>query len=235
MSPINTKIGGPALGKKDRRRRADASASTVDYWHGGFHGLGVGDVLMPGTTVPGYRDIISLAPDTWTAEYRPDFVYITTNRDLALDYAIRHARLGALLGDDQSSNHGLGALYKVRPSKGVWHDPDYPPGVSFRCTSAKIISIEAKEISDATPLTGAAAGYETWDDKSPMHNKDGYALPSNAQRALGVTALDLRFLGPYPDSNRVRATIDSLIAQRHPGITQAEVNGVRLATGGGIS
>lgn len=187
---------------------------------------------MPGATVPVYRDILSVAPQTWTDEYRPDFVYITTDRNLAFDYAIRHARLGTLLGNDEFPMHKFGALYKVRPSKSVYHDPDYPPGVSFRCTSARIISVEAEEISATATLTGAAAGYETWDDNSPMHDKEGYALPSNAQRALGVTAPALRFLGPYPDSNRVLAAIESLILQRHPGITQADINRIRITTGG---
>ena len=76
-----------------------------------------------------------------------------------------------------------------------YRGPDYPPGISFRCSRAQVVAIEPDRFSPTTPDTGAARRYVTWDNGSRMYDNDGYSLPNKLHQYLGVTPAHLRNLG----------------------------------------
>lgn len=214
---------GKRLRQEAQLRRATQDQNT--YWHGGAAGRQVGDQLIPGIEVPGYRDVFLSQNHEFLNDYRPDFAYITTDRDLALDYAIQVAKGGGRIRRPAS-------LYEVVPIGNIMQDPDYPIGVSFRCQSAQVRAVEISDVLPGEKLTGAGYKYMTWDDGSRQYDEDGYPLPNLTLQHYGITATDLRPLGYGADINRVME-LGSVIMQRaNPSITQEEVNAVRLATGG---
>lgn len=188
------------------------------FWHGGAAGRQVGDFLIPGTEVPGYRNYLQRMSKEMLAEYRPDFVYITTEKDLAFDYAVYFSQLGPA------------ALYKVVPER-VEHDPDYPSGVSFRCSRAQVISIEEHEFSPGTPLTGASLRHQTWSDGSQLYSDDGFPLPNRAQARLGVLPEDLRGLGYNATFTDISRRITKVVEERNPGITRDAIMKVMREVG----
>lgn len=214
---------GETMGKGNRKRQAKEAAANLSYWHGGFRGRVVGDQLIPGIEVPGYggQFAAALASSEWMQDYRPDFVYVTTDRDLAYDFAAYKAMLG----------HGA-TLYRVEPLGKPIHDPDYPKGISFRCSGARVVAVEAEGIDHATTLSGAAHGYMTWDDGSPVYDDEGYPLPSKGLKHLGASANDLQTLGTYTEFEEIQEFAIRLVFERNPGITIEEIRRVRKATGG---
>lgn len=211
------------MGKGKRLRRANkAPARAVTYWHGGSTGRSVGDELIPGAEVARRTGVGHLINKEDFQDYRPDFVYITTDRDLAIDF-------GILQG------HVLpAALYRVAPIGAVQHDPDFPRGVSFRCLRAEVLEVEMGGLDESTPLTNASYHYQTWDDGEDLYDTNGYARPSKAARHLGVTEGDLYRLGRYPDFPYINARCSEIVAARNPGLTHADVLRVRRATGGNV-
>lgn len=184
------------------------------FWHGGAAGRKVGDFLIPGTQVPGYRRVLQSMSEADRAEYRPDFAYVTTDRDLAFDYALQLLLLGPV------------ALYRVTPEDPT-HDPDYPQGVSFRCSRAQIVAIEPDRFSSTTRDTGAARRYITWDDGSRMYDDAGYALPNKLHQHLGMTPAHLRSLGFEAPFHLIERMCSETIRRLHPRITQAELWNLR--------
>jgi hypothetical protein len=84
-------IGASSMGKKNGSTKKE---SAVVYWHGGAAGRAIGDQLIPGTDVPGLSEkFASITPELFDQQ-RPDFVHITTNRNLAFDFAISCAQTG---------------------------------------------------------------------------------------------------------------------------------------------
>lgn len=164
------------MGKKKEKGPA------VEYWHGGSAGRAVGELLVPATDVPAYSQAIAEIPKELFNQQRPDYVHITTDRNLAFDYAISGAKYGPV------------ALYRVKPLGHLERDPDYP-AVSHRCRSAMVLSVEPDVITAETPDTGAHLRHSTWDDGSPLYDSEGYPLPNKTHRHFGVKASDLRALG----------------------------------------
>lgn len=166
---------------------------------------------MPGVQVPGYEQIAHLLTGKDWEDYRPDFVYITTDRNLAYDFAVLQFEL------DEAA-----ALYRVVPLTKPTHDPDFPPGISFRCAAARVVAVEPELFSASTKVSGAAIGYATWDDHSPLYDPDGYALPNKLQRHFGVTPEHLRHLGYAANFEDIRRRCQQVLKSLNPGITQAD-------------
>jgi hypothetical protein len=182
------------------------------YWHGGAVGRAIGDHLIPGTDVPGYSNIVTAIFATGKFdELRPDYVYITTDRNLAFDYAISWAKFGP-----------AAALYRVKPLGHLEHDPDYPRGISHRCRSAVVLAVEPDVITAETPETGAAFGYETWDDDSPLYDSEGYPLPNKTHQHFGVTPAHLRSLGYRADFEAIAYRCTQEMRELNPNLTPAD-------------
>lgn len=193
---------------------------TPTYWHGGPAGLNPGDTLLPRTQLPQLPPAFGsvtgeqLAALDQYAEHDPAHVYVTTDEQLAGHFAGWHARHPA-----------GGTVYEVRPDGQLTTDPDFP-AVSYRCPSATIIS--------ATPATAgqnphAGKPYTTWEDnETPMYGADGYALPSPVGSHLGVTADDLRDLGPWPEYPQIHGAIEKAARARRPGLTHEDIKRVAL-------
>lgn len=183
----------------------------IEYWHGGAAGRGVGEKLVPGTEAPGYSHVVeSMSPDEFDQQ-RPDFVHITKDRNLAFDYAVSFAKFGPA------------SLYRVRPLGHLEHDPDYPRDVSHRCLSALVIAVEPDAITAETAETGAARGYETWDDGSPLYDSNGYPLPNKVQQHFGVTPAHLRSLGYAADIDEINHRAVQTVQSLHPNLSAEDV------------
>ncbi|KIA73415.1 hypothetical protein ANMWB30_23420 [Arthrobacter sp. MWB30] len=196
------------MGKGKRLRTKDTGSVAIDYWHGGAAGRAIGDMLVPGIQVAGYRDtVLASMSESTLADYRPEFTYITTDRDLAFDFAVLH----------QKSGLGASALYKVSPLGSVTHDPDFPAGVSFRVGGAKVLTIEPDEFTPLTRESGASLGYTTWDDGSPMYDSNGFPLPNKMQRYFGIQPEDLRPLGFAAEFHAIHGRCMTLIKEKNPG------------------
>lgn len=192
------------MGKKNGSAKKE---SAVVYWHGGAAGRAIGDQLIPGTEVPGLSETFaSISPELFDQQ-RPDYVHITTDRNLAFDFAISCARTGPAV------------LYRVRPLGHLEHDPDYPRGISHRCKGALVLAVEPDVITAETPETGAAMGYETWDDGSPLYDRDGYALPAKKHRYFGVKPAHLQSLGYHPDFDAINERCVQTVRDLRPDIT----------------
>jgi hypothetical protein len=137
------------------------------YWHGGSAGLTVGDRLLPLAQVPSQQGLLGLRPLRHADVYDPQHLYVTTDRDLDLDFAIDFVKF---IGKPA-------ALYQVRTLGSLMHDKDYPRGVSFGCAQGAIVS-GVTPVESSMAKTGAARGYKTWSDHCPMYDTEGYALPN---------------------------------------------------------
>lgn len=188
-----------------------AKAPAVEYWHGGAAGREIGEQLVPGTVAPGYSHVVDSMTPAEFAEQRPDYVHITTDRNLAFDYAISFAKFGPA------------ALYRVRPLGHLEHDPDYPRGVSHRCRTALVLAVEPDVITAETAETGAARGYETWDDGSPLYDGEGYPLPNKMQQHFGITPDQLRSLGYGADIDAINSRVVQLAREMRPDLTPEDV------------
>lgn len=203
------------MGKSKRLRNQGTRAETVAYWHGGTAGRAVGEVLVPGLQVPGYGSVLAgiTGSKKRFRDYRPDYVYVTTDRDLAFDFAVRHLTLGL-----------DSALYRVFPQGKPSHDPDYPVGVSFRCRSANVLAVEP-DIFDASSVeSGAARKYMTWDDGTPLYDLEGYALPNQLQHHFGMRPQHLRSLGKAAEFPLIHRRCSEVLQQLVPGFSQAHVD-----------
>jgi hypothetical protein len=192
-------------------KKGKSKQPAIEYWHGGASGRGVGEQLVPGTEAPGYSHVVDrMSPEDF-AQQRPDYVYITSDRNFAFDYAVSFAKFGAA------------SLYRVKPLGHVEHDPDYPRGVSFRCRAALVLAVEPDVITEETAETGAARGYETWDDGSPLYDPAGYPLPNKVQQHFGVTPAHLRSLGYGADFDLINLRSVETVRTLHPDLSPRDI------------
>ncbi|WP_160469932.1 hypothetical protein [Clavibacter michiganensis] len=192
------------MGAADRRRaardnaaqrRAYLAAAQITYWHGGYPGLSVGQVLRPPRDIPGaaeyLREQIASMQGTSYGEHPGEFdrVYVTTDRQLARAFA---HKMRNQLGES------VGALYRVQPVGPLEPDPDYEdvvPGLSSSCPVARIEEVEEDPVVMTLLEERAAAGkYQTWKTGGPMYDADGWILPNDGLRAFGLTEADTRAL-----------------------------------------
>ncbi len=112
-------------------------------WHGGAPGRRPGDLLLPPsiTRLAHTSGDISLEGGLSEIGYRPDLVYLTSDRKLARCYAA--------FWSFEASRPGNGWLYRVQVQD---HDlsPDddllSSPGLSFQCASAEVVSVYEKAV-----------------------------------------------------------------------------------------
>lgn len=190
---------------KSKRKSNDKPA--VVYWHGGAAGRTVGDQLIPGTEVEDYAKVVATMTPELFDQQRPDYVHITTDRSMAFDYAVSHAKFGPA------------ALYQVKPLGHLEHDPDYPRGISHRCRTATVLAVEPDVISIESVPTGAAFGYETWDDGSPLYDSGGYPLPAKKHQYFGVKASHLHPLGIHADFDVINEHCMKTVQELRPNLT----------------
>lgn len=193
-------------------------ASKPLYWHGGAAGLAEGERLLPLAQVPSQQGLLKHRPLRHADVYDSSLLYVTTDRSLALDFAIGYAKV---IGKPA-------ALYQVRPLGGRVHDIDYPKGVSFGCSEGALVQC-INPVTASMAVTGAARGYKTWSDALPMYDSAGYALPNKLQKHLGITPLDLRPLGVGPSYEQIVTHVAIIVRQRHPGLTDADVRRMESA------
>lgn len=186
-----------------KQKRASKKDPAVEFWHGGPAGRAVGDLLIPGTEAPGISQVVDEMSPEMFAQQRPDFVHITIDRNLALDYSILSAKLGPA------------ALYRVKPRGPLQPDPDYPRGISQRCRAAVVLAVEPDVITAETPDTGAHLGYSTWDDGSPLYDTDGYPLPNKIHQSSGVKPSHLRGLGYGADFDAIAELCTRTMRELH--------------------
>lgn len=107
MTTLDRDVSGPS--SRDQGRLGGPDTRT--YWHGGIHGLEVGDLLLPAS------EHAAPAPVTVDSSLRPMYlstrVYVTTDRDLALMYAARYPQ------------RLRGTLYQVTPTPPIDPDPEW--------------------------------------------------------------------------------------------------------------
>jgi hypothetical protein len=209
---------GKASAAKAARRALleEQAADTRQFWHGGRTGRSPGEVLVPGNLIPDYAEFLNLIPTDHKKELGINWVYVTTDRDLAFDYAVRFA-----------DRFGSASLYEVAPA-GILHpDPDYPnvEGLSHRVRRATVVTVE-QTLDQSAPYanTGAGQRYMTWDDGTPMYDSNLFPLPNLLQRELGVTALDLRVLRPGTPHPAIIDLANEIATKRNPRLTQADVD-----------
>lgn len=121
-------------------------------WHGGAPGLEVGAWLLPprATGYPCRSDVRALDAGLSQITYRPEFVYVTSDRDLAKGYAATWTR-------PTDGRVGWGWLYRVEVDEAdLMPDPDLlsSPGVSFQCRRASIAAIYEKAVQPGQPRLG---------------------------------------------------------------------------------
>lgn len=218
-------MGKASRAKAERKAsRAELVADDRVFWHGGAAGLEPGTVLLPGYLVPGYAEVLRSAAQEFVKVIAPTWVYVTTDQDLALDFA-------AL----QGSLFGAGTAYRVEPLDLLQPDPDFAhvPGVSYRVKRARVISSN-QTFDGSAPYspTGAALSYATWDDGTAMYGSDGFPSPNATQRELGVTSAALRSLGRGADFESINAMASRVLLQLNPTITQAQIDVIRRKHGG---
>ena len=184
------------MGKKQRRPR-------MQYWHGGRAGLTPGLLLQPGAAFAANRLQLALFPQELTDGYGAEFVHFTVDRDLAFDFAVLTAQA-----------EGAGALYLVRPIGAPKHDPDFPPGVSFRASGALILEVADDGITATTPETHTAQRYQTWSDGSPIYGEDGAVHASPEMRRQAIRDEHLVDLAPWTDVHVLLRHAQELIEVR---------------------
>lgn len=98
---------------------------TQRFFHGGFGGLHVGDLVRP----PAETGAPSLSRYGMKGVLREDQVYITTDETAARVFAALHPS-------------GRGKAYEVEPIGPVAHDEDATGrGYSFRASSARVLRV----------------------------------------------------------------------------------------------
>ncbi len=96
------------------------------FFHGGFGGLQVGQLILPPVRTP------AVSTAAWTIARGicdPKRVYVTTDMDAALFYACMHPS-------------GHGKVYEVEPVGDLQVDPDaYLEGLSYSCNAARVLRV----------------------------------------------------------------------------------------------
>lgn len=99
------------------------------YFHGGFPGLKVGDLVLPPDRSGTEHRLSETAAEIGAPALitRTDVVYVATGRDVARAFA-------AFYPD--------GALYRVDPVGALETDPDCGvPGLSWMCPAAEVLAV----------------------------------------------------------------------------------------------
>jgi hypothetical protein len=97
----------------------------MNYYHGGFPGLHVGDFVIPSATT-GAASTADFGADRIC---RRDRVYITAEMSAAVLFAAGHPS-------------GKGVVYEVEPIGQLEHDPDCMlPGMSLQCEKARVLRV----------------------------------------------------------------------------------------------
>ena len=189
-----------------------------EFWHGGAPGLEVGTILVPGNQVPGYSEIFAETPQEDLKALGQGWVYVTTDRGLARDFAAQNGTL-----------FGAGCLYRVQPLEGLVPDPDYAhfPGVSYRVRRARVLAIEEQFDGTVSDPAGAALRYAMWEDGTRMYDDNGIPRPNSTHTELGVTAEDFLVLGRGASFSAIDELARRIVGQRNPGITQARIDVIR--------
>lgn len=211
------------MGKVSRRKRRDRSEGQLVFWHGGRGGLTVGDTLKPGKYFDdAFGHWRSLLPQDKDAD-SPEWVFITTDRELAYDFAREVER--KLPGS-------TGSVYRVAPSGALNADPDFQGhvGLSYRCRRAQIVAVEQTGVLESDPL-GSGHTYQTWDDGSRMYTDAGTAEPNRRSKALGFTSQDYLHLGIRPHWTEVNQASIQLVRERFPGAPDLELRAIATANG----
>ncbi|MET3648079.1 NAD(+)--rifampin ADP-ribosyltransferase [Phyllobacterium ifriqiyense] len=97
---------------------------TPKYFHGGFGGLRVGQLILP----PSITKVPSTASYGAAKVCRRDRVYVTANMDAAYLCACLHWS-------------GRGKVYEVEPIGEIKTDPDGVGNHSFECEKAKVVRV----------------------------------------------------------------------------------------------
>jgi hypothetical protein len=170
------------------------SAGSRDYWHGGRRGLRRGDFLLSPyerrhELSSRERDYERVRRQVGYNETRdPRRVYFTIDRELARGWAVTRVA-------------GGGSLYRVRPvpADDIAPDPDFVDPVGFSAPRAKVIEVAERTVymSEDDAKRACCLKYVLWVDGSPAYDYDGFFQPPPDRRALGKTAADYRFLGPW--------------------------------------
>lgn len=194
------------MGKASRNRtwragRAPAARS-VPCFHGGVPGKRPREVLEPASRLGFEFQYV-----TEGAKYSPDWVYVTTDADVATGYASRY-----LQSDGQKVP---GTVYEVEPLDQLRGDPDYRafPEVFLRCRAARIVRVVQTGISlTRTEENYLERRYQVWGDPDyPVWDNDGLLIPSEQMVANGVTrewtTLLLPWLGPAEVDAKGQLTI----------------------------
>lgn len=148
---------GRARALKAQRRAARADVDKLVLWHGGVGGIRVGGPLLPPTIM---GDPATVA--NYVRELRPDWVYLTTDREFARVFA-------AMVFDA----YGHSALYRVGPVGGIETDPDFPEA-GFAARRATIIEVAERDVrlTDSERIKRTTR-YLYWDDGRPCMTRTG--------------------------------------------------------------
>lgn len=112
-------------------------------WHGGAPDRSVGDLLLPPTATGLVHTSAALSLQEGLSEiaYRPNLVYLTSDRKLARCYAA--------FWSFEKSRKGNGWLYRVQVDESeLSPDEDLlsSPGLSFQCQSARVTGVYEKAV-----------------------------------------------------------------------------------------
>ena len=102
-------------------------------FHGGKHGLNVGDELLPPSVTRSAKTLLKYARNIPGCTQRADRVYLTTDPDAAFMYAAMHP--------------DRGAVYEVEANE-IEPDPDCTmPGLSWQAPKATIVAVLLPRVS----------------------------------------------------------------------------------------
>lgn len=214
------------MGKASRKKQNQRNNSTMKpvYWHGGRGELQVGDTLIPGNNfddaLSSWHNVIAEDKDVDS----PQWVFFTTDRDMAYDYAreVERKMPGA-----------TGSVYRVAPAGTPNPDPDYHygfPGLSWRSRRAQILAVDQVGVRLSDPI-GSGHLYQTWDDGSRMYTDSGHAEPTIQAKALGFTSADLVHLGVHPHWSEINAALAKLVEETYPNRTEAQLREIARTNG----
>jgi hypothetical protein len=118
----------------------------MTYWHGGFGGLRVGDLVRP----PALTGAPTLADYGAAAVCRRDRVYVTTEKEAAAIYAAMHPS-------------GRGKVYEVEPLGELVADPDCDEaGLSYEVEEARVVRVFTLARADREQIVRAMLYDPRW-------------------------------------------------------------------------
>ena len=153
-----------------KKRRRTRSATGVRYWHAGWSGRRVGDLLLPVAHQHGaFADVLRLSvvesrkhtadPDLASGLiYDINKLYVTTDRDFAQAWAVCAPDSSLLPMLQALYRVGQRAYYEVEPLDADANplltapepDPDYPAGGSYQADLARVVAIHRPQMTYTT-------------------------------------------------------------------------------------